>query len=195
MQALVALLVAAVVGIQLGILFGMLPTALGGCSALPERLEQHADLLGTGVHRRVRHHPDRQGPRSAPHPQLFIFMMNARLGVVGANPHRNVCRTLGASRSQLFRKLYVPVAVPGILAAFRLGMVYALLGVEVDSEMGTSTSRAGVGQLITNYSATLSMAHVYRPLIVLALFAAVLTMLIGALESLLLRWRHVGAHG
>ena len=94
--------------------------------------------------------------------------------------------TLGASRPQLFRKLYVPVAIPAIFTAFRLGIVFALLGV-VSSEI--VASKDGVGQLITSYSATLSMAPVYALLIVLAVFTSFLTMAVGALESTFLGWQ------
>jgi ABC-type nitrate/sulfonate/bicarbonate transport system permease component len=100
-----------------------------------------------------------------------------------------VCLTLGASKFQLFRKLYVPVALPAIFAALRLGMVYALLGV-VSSEI--LASQSGVGQLIASYSATLSMSYVYSLLIILAIFASVLTLVLGAIEASLLGWQRAG---
>jgi ABC-type nitrate/sulfonate/bicarbonate transport system permease component len=121
---------------------------------------------------------------------VFIFMINARVGVLSAaDEHRNVCLTLGASRLQLFRTLYVPTAIPAIFAALRLGMVFALLGV-VSSEI--VASRSGIGQLIGSYSATLSMAYVYALLIILAMFASLITIVVGALESRLLRWQRAG---
>jgi NitT/TauT family transport system ATP-binding protein len=104
--------------------------------------------------------------------------------------HVRMCAVLGASRFQLFRKLYVPVAVPAVVTALRLGVVYALLGV-VGSEI--IASRAGVGQLITTYSATLALAPVYALLIVLAAFTSILTMAIGALEGALLGRHRVRA--
>ena len=121
---------------------------------------------------------------------IFIFMMNARAGVLSADEeHRRVCLTLRASKFQLFWKLYVPVALPAIFAALRLGTVYALLGV-VSSEI--LASQSGVGQLIASYSATLSMSYVYSLLIILAIFASVLTLVLGAIEASLLGWRRAG---
>jgi ABC-type nitrate/sulfonate/bicarbonate transport system permease component len=189
--ALVALLLAAVVGIPLGILLGMLPRTwavfapyLNALNSMPRiaLAPVFIVIFGIGQSSKVA-----LGFSVA----VFIFLMNARTGVLSADEeHRRVCLALGASRLQLFRRLYVPVAVPAIFAALRLGVVYALLGV-VSSEI--LASRAGVGQLIVSYSATLSMAHVYAVLIVLAVVASVITMVVGALESLLLRWRRAGA--
>jgi ABC-type nitrate/sulfonate/bicarbonate transport system permease component len=118
---------------------------------------------------------------------VFIFVLNSRVGVLSADAELvNVLRSLGSSRTQLFRKLYLPTAMPALLAAVRLGLVYALLGV-ISSEI--LASRAGIGQLIASYSATLSMAYVYSLLIMLAVIASLLTIAIGAAERRLLRWQ------
>jgi ABC-type nitrate/sulfonate/bicarbonate transport system permease component len=189
--ALVALALSAVIGIPLGIMLGMLQRTWDVCAPYLNALNSmpriaFAPMLivvfGLGQSAKIA-----LGFSVA----VFIFILNARIGVLSADDdHRTACVTLGASRAQLFRKLYLPTAVPAIFTAFRLGMVYALLGV-VSSEI--ISSRAGVGQLITSYSATLSMAYVYSLLIVLAFFGSLLALIAGALESKLLRWRRVGA--
>ena len=188
--AVAALALSALVGTPLGVLLGMLPRAwevlgpyLNALNSMPRiaLAPVFVVLLGIGQSSKVA-----LGFSIA----VFIFMMNARAGVLSADEeHRRVCRTLGASRFQLFRKLYVPVALPAIFAALRLGMVYALLGV-VSSEI--LASQSGVGQLITSYSATLSMSYVYALLIILAIFASVLTLLLGAIEAWLLAWQRAG---
>jgi ABC-type nitrate/sulfonate/bicarbonate transport system permease component len=188
--AVEALLLAAVIGIPLGILLGMLPRAwavlvpyFNALNGMPRIAfaPVFIVLFGIGQSGKIA-----LGFSVA----VFVFMMNARIGVLSADEeHRRLCLTLGASRAQLFRKLYLPVAVPAIFTAFRLGMVYALLGV-VSSEI--IASKAGVGQLITSYSATLSMANVYALLIILAIVASVITTAAGGLESKLLRWQRAG---
>ncbi|MEU4563677.1 ATP-binding cassette domain-containing protein [Actinoplanes sp. NPDC023936] len=185
--ALEALALSAIAGVPLGILLGMLPRTwavlapyLNAVNSMPRIALAPVFLVVFGIG---------QSSKVALGFSIafFVFLMNARIGVLSTDEeHLQVFAVLGASRSQLFRKLYVPVAIPAISTALRLGLVLALLGV-VGSEI--IASRAGVGQLITSYSATLSMAPVYALLTVLAIFTSILTMLIGALESALLGWQ------
>jgi NitT/TauT family transport system ATP-binding protein len=185
--ALGALALSAIVGIPLGVLLGMLPRTwavlapyLNAVNSMPRIALAPVFLVAFGIGQNSK---IALGFSIA----FFIFLMNARIGVLSTDEeYLKVCAVLGASRSQLFRKLYVPVAIPAIFTALRLGMVFALLGV-VGSEI--IASRAGVGQLITTYSATLSMAPVYALLTVLAIFTSILTMLVGALEGALLGWQ------
>ena len=193
--ALAALALSALVGTPFGVLLGMLPRAwqvlgpyLNALNSMPRiaLAPVFVVLLGIGQSSKIA-----VGFSVA----VFIFMMNARAGVLSADDeHRRVCLTLGASKAQLFWKLYVPVALPAIFAALRLGMIYALLGV-VSSEI--LASQSGVGQLIASYSATLSMAYVYSLLIILAIFASALTLVLGAIEAVLLGWQRPGSttHG
>ncbi|WP_179855056.1 ATP-binding cassette domain-containing protein [Paractinoplanes atraurantiacus] len=183
--ALAALALSAAVGIPAGILLGMAPRTwtvlapyLNAVNSMPRIALAPVFFVALGIG---------QGSKIALGFSIavFVFLMNARIGVLSADEDQlKVCVALGASRFQLFRKLYLPVAVPAIFTALRLGIVFALLGV-VGSEI--IASRAGVGQLITTYSATLSMAQVYALLIFLAIFTSVLTMLVGVGEALLLR--------
>jgi ABC-type nitrate/sulfonate/bicarbonate transport system permease component len=193
--ALAALALSALVGTPLGVLLGMLPRTwevlgpyLNALNSMPRiaLAPVFVVLLGIGQSSKIA-----VGFSVA----VFLFLMNARAGVLSADDeHRRVCLTLGASKVQLFWKLYVPVALPAIFAALRLGMVYALLGV-VSSEI--LASQSGVGQLIASYSATLSMAHVYALLIILAIFASALTLVLGTIEASLLDWQRTGptTHG
>lgn len=185
--ALVALALAALVGIPIGIGLGMLPRTwtvlapfLNALNSMPRIAFAPVFVVAFGIG---------QGSKIALgfSVAVFVFLMNARIGVLSADEEqRKLCMTLGASRLQLFRKLYVPVAIPAIFTALRLGIVFALLGV-VSSEI--IASKDGVGQLITSYSATLSMAPVYALLIVVAVFTSILTMVVGTVESALLGWQ------
>ncbi|MFF0378498.1 ATP-binding cassette domain-containing protein [Actinoplanes missouriensis] len=187
LAALEALALSAVAGVPLGILLGMLPRTwavlapyLNAVNSMPRIAFAPVFVVAFGIG---------QSSKVALGFSIafFVFLMNARIGVLSTDEeHLRVCVALGASRSQLFRKLYVPVAVPAVFTALRLGLVLALLGV-VGSEI--IASRVGVGQLITTYSATLSMAPVYALLIVLAACTSILTMLVGATESALLGWQ------
>jgi ABC-type nitrate/sulfonate/bicarbonate transport system permease component len=191
--AVAALFLASLVGVPIGIALGMLPKTWSVLSPYINALNSMPRialapvfivLFGIDLGAKVA-----LGFSIA----VFIFMMNARVGVVSTDAeHRRVCLTLGATKLQLFRKLYLPVAVPAIFTAFRLGMVYALLGV-VSSEI--IASRVGMGQVIASYSATLSMSYVYSALVILAIFASILTVLAGTLENAFLRWQRAGEQG
>ncbi|MGW6659581.1 ABC transporter permease [Rhodococcus sp. NPDC055024] len=188
--SIIALAIAAAIGVPLGIMLGMLPRTwavlgpyLNALNSMPRIAFAPVLIVVFGIG---------QGSKIALGISIavFIFMMNARAGVMSADSeHRRMCVTLGASKLQLFRKLYIPVAIPAIFTAFRLGMVYALLGV-VSSEI--IASRVGMGQIIASYSATLSLSYVYAALIILAIFASILTLAAGSLENSLLRWQHAG---
>lgn len=188
-----ALLLAAVIGVPVGILLGMLPRTwavfgpyLNALNSMPRIALAPVFIVVFGIGQSAK---VALGFSIA----VFIFIMNARIGVLSTDEeHRTVCLTLGATKFQLFRKLYLPVAIPAVFTAIRLGMVYALLGV-VSAEI--ISSRAGMGQLIANYSATLSMSYVYSALIILAIFASILTVLAGTAENLLLRWQRAGNQG
>ncbi|MGK5682574.1 ATP-binding cassette domain-containing protein [Actinoplanes sp. URMC 104] len=185
--ALEALALSAVTGIPLGIVLGMLPRTwavlapyLNAVNSMPRIALAPVFLVAFGIG---------QGSKIALGFSIafFVFVMNARIGVLSTDEeYVKVFAVLGASRSQVFRKLYVTVALPAIFTSLRLGLVLALLGV-VGSEV--IASRAGMGQLITTYSATLSMASVYALLTVLAVFTSVLTVIVGALEGVALGWQ------
>jgi NitT/TauT family transport system ATP-binding protein len=185
--ALEALLLAALLGIPLGILLGMLPRTwavlapyLNALNSMPRIALAPLFVVAFGIGQNAK---VALGFSVA----VFIFLMNSRIGVLSADrEHREICATLGASRLQLFTKLYVPVAIPAIFSALRLGIVFAMLGV-VASEIIASDS--GLGQLITSYSATLAMANVYALLLMIAIVTSLLTMLAGAFENALLGWQ------
>ena len=127
--ALEALLLAALLGVPVGILLGMLPRAwnvlapyLNGLNSMPRIALAPVFIVVFGIGQSAK---VALGFSIA----VFIFLMNSRIGVLSADKeHRDLCATLGASRLQLFTKLYVPVAIPAIFTALRLGIVFAMLG-------------------------------------------------------------------
>jgi NitT/TauT family transport system permease protein len=118
---------------------------------------------------------------------FFIVLSGARAGVRSTDAEwLRLSSVLGAKKRQLFFKVLLPVATPGICAALRLGLIYSLLGV-VGSEL--ISARDGLGQLIAYDSSTFEMQGVYAILLVLAAIAVVLNQLMTGIERRLLRWQ------
>ncbi|MGH3296624.1 MAG: ABC transporter permease [Trebonia sp.] len=118
---------------------------------------------------------------------FFIVLSGARAGIRSADTDWLLLSSvLGARKHQLFRKVLLPVATPGIFAALRLGLIYSLLGV-VGSEL--ISARDGLGQLIAYDSSVFQMDGVYGILVLLAAIAVVLNQLMGLVERWLLRWQ------
>lgn len=118
---------------------------------------------------------------------VFIMILNARAGVSAADPEAmKMMTTLGATKRQIVSKVVLPAAVPSILSGFRLGLIYALLGV-ITSEL--IAAKDGLGQLIATNAASFNLAFVYAILVILMITAAVLNGLSEVVERRLLRWR------
>jgi NitT/TauT family transport system permease protein len=118
---------------------------------------------------------------------IFVVLMSARAGVHSADQdYLRLLTVMGASKFQVFMKALLPVSIPSIAAGLRLGLIYSLLGVVA---MELIASRAGLGQLIAQYSAVFDMPKVYAILIVLVLVAASLNSGTRYAERRLLAWQ------
>lgn len=117
---------------------------------------------------------------------VFIVLSGARAGIHAADPDwLRLSVVMGAGKIQTFMKVFLPVALPSIFSALRLGLVYSLLGV-VASEL--ISARDGLGQLVSLYSGNFQMQAVYGILLVLALVAVALNQVTAAVERRLTRW-------
>lgn len=118
---------------------------------------------------------------------VFLMISATRSGVHAADPDvERLLVVMGASRSQVFWKLLLPVAVPAIFAGLRLALIYSLLGV-VTSEM--IASKSGMGQIIARYSATFELPYVYATIFILVIVGWVMNGLAGWAERRLLWWK------
>ncbi len=95
-------------------------------------------------------------------------------------------RTLGATRSQILRKVVLPAAMPSILVGIRLSLIYSLLGV-IASEL--IASQDGLGQMIAGSAGVFDLATVYAVLLLLMITAALLNTGSEIVGRLLLRWQ------
>ncbi|WP_214109127.1 ABC transporter permease [Acrocarpospora catenulata] len=118
---------------------------------------------------------------------VFVVILNSRAGVHAADPDViRLMEVMGARKSQIFRKLLFPVAVPSIFAGLRLGLIYSLLGV-VTSEM--IAAKDGLGQLVATFSGNFELDRVYAVIAVLIIAATLLNSIAGLIERRLLWWK------
>jgi NitT/TauT family transport system permease protein len=98
----------------------------------------------------------------------------------------SMAEVYGANGMQLFAKIIIPGAVPGIFAGLRLGVVTSVLGV-IASEMVASSD--GLGQIIVLYGQNLQSAGVFAVLVFLAVITSLLNGLLALWEGHLMRWQ------
>ncbi|MDE3076993.1 MAG: ABC transporter permease [Chloroflexota bacterium] len=120
---------------------------------------------------------------------VFPVIINTETGIRETEAHLlEAIRSFGASRSQLFRKVSLPSALPFILAGLRLGVGRGLIGVVVGELFG---ARAGLGFLITNAANVFDMPDLFAGVIVLAAAGIVLTAAVRVMEHRLVPWKQV----
>lgn len=189
---LIALTIASVVGTVIGLSLALLPRVeaavsplLSGLNSMPRIALAPVFIIAFGIDIEAK-------VVLAASVVVFVFILNARAGVKSADPEViRMATVMGFGKVQIFYKVLLPVAMPSLFAAFRLGVIYSLLGV-VASEL--ISSRNGLGQLVALYSNQFKLANVYAILIVLAIVAGILNAITGFAESRVLRWQPPAVH-
>ena len=95
-------------------------------------------------------------------------------------------RSFGMGGVQRFRRVIWPGAMPGVMAAVRVGTGRAIVGMVVMELLLVS---AGVGKLVTRYKDTFQSAELYAIVMSLGIFGLVMLGLTRALERRVLRWQ------
>ena len=98
----------------------------------------------------------------------------------------NLFRTLGATKSQIFRKLVVPSSLSDIFAGLKLTVGFALIGAIIGEFMSSSE---GLGHAIFKAGSLYVIPKVFAALAATIVLALVLTYLVGWLERLLKPWQ------
>ena len=88
--------------------------------------------------------------------------------------------SLGAKGRQIYSKVIIPAALPSILSALRLGIIFSLLGVLI-AEMYLSLS--GIGFLMQRLSFAFKSADLFAVTILVALVAIIISAVLGEISK------------
>ena len=124
---------------------------------------------------------------------VFVVLINAYSAIKSvSSDHVLLLRSLGATKSDIFRKVVWPSSMPWIIASLRLGGAYAVSASVVGEFVAASR---GLGFLLAYRSATFDTNGTYAALVALSILAAIITLTVMIIEKRALRWRVAGDEG
>ena len=117
---------------------------------------------------------------------FFPIMLNVMLGVRSVEPgHRDVMRSLGASRWQMFTALEFHSTLPYVFAGMEVGIVFALIGAIVGEYLG---GNRGLGYMVVVSLNALDAPQLFAVIILLAALGSVLFFAVNVLKRMLIPW-------
>jgi ABC-type nitrate/sulfonate/bicarbonate transport system permease component len=118
---------------------------------------------------------------------VLPIVINTYAGVLNADAELiEAARSFGARRSQIFREIMLPSALPYILAGLRIGASLAIIGTVV-AELYTALS--GLGFLLAKFGSSFQTARYFVPVIVLIAIGVLISESLKALEHRIAPWR------
>ncbi|MFG1264363.1 ABC transporter permease [Xanthobacter aminoxidans] len=118
---------------------------------------------------------------------VFIFLMNVMEGIRTIDPdHLDLMKSMRAGRFYLVRRVLLPAVTPWILASFRIGIGLALIGAVVGELIGANR---GLGWYVESRGGQLDTTGVFTGLIVLMVLAMLANQLVGFVERRMITWR------
>ena len=117
---------------------------------------------------------------------FFPVLVNAVKGLKAADAeYRELFQTLGASRTQEFRKLRIPYCLPYLFSALKISSSLAVVGAIVGEFVGATQ---GLGYLIMVSSAHLETATLFAAIAAAAMAGIVMFYIIGWTEERVIFW-------
>lgn len=116
---------------------------------------------------------------------VTILMLYSGFREIDANKIKLV-RSFGASKWQVLRKVVLPGSVPTMIAALKINVGLALVGVIVGE---FQAAKAGLGHLIMYGSQIFQMSIVMAAILILAVISALMYVAIAWLEAAVMRHR------
>ncbi|MFC7404998.1 ABC transporter permease [Georgenia alba] len=123
---------------------------------------------------------------------FFPIMLNVLLGVKSLDPgHRDVMKSLNASKWQTFTNLEVRSIMPYLLAGMESGIIFALIGTIVGEYLGGSE---GLGYMVVSTLNQLDAPGLFGVVVMLSALGLVLYFCVFALKRFLIPW-HESVYG
>ena len=118
---------------------------------------------------------------------FFPIVVNTYEGFRRVDPAlKDLLSTLGASRSDRYRHLYVPATLPNILAGTKIAATYSVLGAVVGEWLGGSR---GIGVYMTRSMQSFRTDRMFGAIFVVMLLSFAVFKLVDAAEALLVPWK------
>lgn len=122
---------------------------------------------------------------------FFLVFFNTFAGVRNVDRELiDTLRLMGASKLQLFRKVYLPSALVWIFTGLKLSVPYSLIGAIVGEVIA---SNQGLGYLVQSTANQYNIAGVFAALFVLMLIALIMSESIKLLERRYTHWKEAAA--
>ena len=117
---------------------------------------------------------------------IFPVIINTEAGLRTTSVQLlETVRSFGAGKTQAFRIVALPSALPFIFAGLKLGIGRGLMGVVVAELFG---ARAGLGELISESADSFNMPELFAGVVLLAVAGIAMTSGFGLLEKRLVHW-------
>ncbi len=118
---------------------------------------------------------------------FFVIVVNTMTGVRGTERSLvEMARAFGAGEAALFRRIYLPAALPAVMLGLRLGAVQAVKGMVVGEML---ISLVGLGERLIYYGNTFLITELYAVILSVLLIALITSQLAQALDRALIRWK------
>jgi NitT/TauT family transport system permease protein len=92
-----------------------------------------------------------------------------------------MARSFGATRRQIYWRLYLPSAMPLILSGVRLGLIFSMHGI-IFAEMYASSE--GIGRSILNWGESFDMVRLFAAVLMVLVVTVILNESLQAIENL-----------
>jgi NitT/TauT family transport system permease protein len=118
---------------------------------------------------------------------FFVIVVNTMTGVRGTERSLvEMARSFGGGEVALFRRIYLPSALPAILLGVRLGAVQAVKGMVVGEML---ISLVGLGERLIYYGNTFLITELYAVIFSVLVIALVTSQLAALADRALIRWK------
>lgn len=117
---------------------------------------------------------------------FFPIMLNVMLGVRSVDPgHREVMRSLDASKWQTFQALDFHSTLPYVFAGMEVGIVFALIGAIVGEYLG---GNEGLGYMVVVSLNSLDAPQLFAVIVLLSALGLLLAFAVSGLKRLMIPW-------